>query len=69
MQGAKDVGPGFGAVGFDVDEEVEGLAGVGVEDAISSRGVIVDEVAFGVLFAEDAEDGLDVQGVKGSVGG
>jgi hypothetical protein len=40
FEGGEDGGPGGGAVGFEVDEEVEGLSGVGVEDAVlgGSRG-------------------------------
>lgn len=64
FESADDVGEGLGAVGFEVDEEVEGLAGGGVEDAVvGARGL---ECGCGVLALEDREDGLDVKTVEGA---
>jgi len=67
LEGFDDGGPGGGAGGFDVDEEVQGLGGGGVEDAVLRRAG-GQEGAVGVLTAEDVEDGLDVEGIEGAGG-
>ena len=58
------VGPGRGTVGLDVDPEVEGLAGCGVEDAVMSGAW--DKAGVGVLGPQDRENGLNVEGVEGT---
>lgn len=60
-----DPRPGLGAVGFEVDEEDEGLGGVGVEDAVGGS---VVEFGVGVLPGEDLDQGVDVEGLEGAVG-
>nr|POE87590.1 queuine trna-ribosyltransferase accessory subunit 2 [Quercus suber] len=67
LQRAHDVRPGGGAVGLDVDEEVEGLGAGGVVDAVA-RGAS-HEARVGVLPAQDVEDGLDVERGEGARGG
>jgi hypothetical protein len=55
------VGPGF-----EVDEEVEGLGGGGVEDAVLLA--FLGEGRLGVLALESREDGVDVEGLEGALG-
>lgn len=63
-EGADDGGEGGGAVGLDVHEEVEGLAGGGVVHAVP--GPARDEPGGWVLGLEDGQDGLDVEAVEGA---
>lgn len=65
LEGGEDGGPGGRAVGLDVDEEVEGLAGGGVVDAVvgSAGG---EELGGRVLAVQDGEDGVDVEGLEGA---
>jgi hypothetical protein len=52
---------------FQVDEEVEGLCGRGVEDAVLGTGLC--EFGLRVEALEGGEDGVDVEGLEGPGGG
>jgi hypothetical protein len=67
FQSGENGWPGFVGPGFEVDEEVEGLGGGGVEDAVLLA--FLSEGGLGVLAFEGGEDGVDVEGLKGALFG
>lgn len=64
LEGLDDGGPGGCSVGFEVDEQVQGLAGGRVKDAIACR--TGHETCDGVFALEDIEDGVNVEGREGA---
>lgn len=67
LEGGVGGGEGRVGVGLEVDPEVEGLAGGGVEDAV--LGVGRRERRDRVLAVERVEDRVDVEGGEGAGGG
>ena len=59
FEGADDVRECCGAIGLDVNEEVQGLRAIGVVDAVLGW-TFGEERRAGVLSLEDGEDGLDI---------
>lgn len=70
LEGGLDIRPQCFARGLEVEKEDEGLCGDGVENA--GRTALSDswiERGFWILAREDIEEGIDVEAVKGAVGG
>lgn len=67
LEGLDDCWEGGGAVGLEVDEQVQRLGGGGVVDAV--LGGARHEGAVWVLGLQDGQDGLDVEAVQGALVG
>lgn len=64
LEGFDDGGPRGCSVCFEVDEQIQGLTGGRVKDAIACRTGY--ETCDGVLALEDIKDGVDVEGREGA---